>query len=69
MERESQTNREFMLSLLNIRNAQPMATIAPDGSSPKLQLEGVPSASNNSGASTHQMMAEAPPPLPTEEPV
>ena len=56
MERESQTNREFMLSLLNIHNAQPMATIAPDGSSPKLQLEGVPSGSNNSGASTHQMM-------------
>ena len=69
MERESQTNREFMLNLLNIRNAQPMAAIAPDGSSPKLQLEGVPSDSNNSGASTHQMMAPAPPPLPTEEPV
>ena len=36
MERESQTNRDFMLSLLNIRNAQPMAAIAPDGSSPTL---------------------------------
>ena len=69
MERESQTNREFLLSLLNIHNAQPMAAIAPDGSSPKLQLEGVPSGSNNSGASTHQMMSPAPPPLPTEEPV
>ena len=69
MERESQTNREFLLSLLNIRNAQPMAAIAPDGSSPKLQLEGVPSGSNNSGASTHQMMLPAPPPLLTEEPV
>ena len=69
MERESQTNREFLLSLLNIRNAQPMAAIAPDGSSPKLQLEGVPSGSNNSGASTHQMMPPAPPPLPTKEPV
>ena len=69
MERESQTNREFILSLLNIRNAQPMAAIAPDGSSLKLQLEGMPSGSNNSGASTHQMMPPAPPPLPTEEPV
>ena len=69
MERESQTNREFILSLLNIRNAQPMAAIAPDGSSPKLQLESMPSGSNNSGASTHQMMPPAPPPLPTEEPI
>ena len=58
-----------MLSLLNICNAQPMAAIAPDGSSPKLQLEGVPFGSNNSGASTHQMMLPASPPLPTEEPV
>ena len=66
---ESQTNREFMLSLLNICNAQPMAAIAPNGSSPKLQLEGVPSVSNNSGASSHQMVLQAPPPLPTEEPV
>ena len=69
MERESQTKREFILSLLNICNAQPMAAIAPDGSSPKLQLEGVPSSSNNSGISSHQMMPPAPPPLPTEEPV
>ena len=58
-----------MLSLLNIRNAQPMAAIAIDGSSSKLQLEGVLSGSNNNGASTHQMMPPAPPPLPTEEPV
>ena len=69
MERESQTNREFMLSLLNICNAQPMAAIAPDSSSPKLQLEGMPFGSNNSGTSTHQMMPPAPPPLPIEEPV
>ena len=69
MEKESQTNKEFILSLLNIRNAQPMAAIAPDGSSPKLLLEGVPSGSNNSDASTHQMMLLAPPPLPTEESV
>ena len=69
MERESQTNKEFMLSLLNIGNGQPMAAIAPDGSSPKLQLEGMPSGSNNSGASSHQMMPPAPPPLPIEEPV
>ena len=67
MERESQTNKEFLLSLLNIRNAQPMAAIALDGSSPRLQLEGVPSGSNNNGASTHQMMPPAPPPLSTEE--
>ena len=46
-----------------------MAAIAPDGSSPKLQFEGVPSGSNNSGASIHQMMPPAPPLLPTKEPV
>ena len=51
------------------RNAQPMAAIAPDGSSPKLHLEGVSSGLNNNGASTYQMMPLAPPPLPTEEPV
>ena len=69
MERESQTNREFILSLLNIRNAEPMAAIAPDSSSPKLQLEGVPSGSNNNDASNHQMVPPTPPPLPIEEPV
>ena len=58
-----------MLNLLNIWNTQPMAAIAPDCSSPKLQLEGVPFGSNNSGTSIHQMMAPAPLPLPTKEPV
>ena len=43
--------------------------IVPDGSSPKLQLEGMPSSSNNSGASSHQMMPPAPPLLSTKEPV
>ena len=46
-----------------------MAAIAPNDSSPKLQLEGVPSGSDNSGASSHQMMPRAPPLLPTKEPI
>ena len=46
-----------------------MTAVAPNGSSPKLRLESMPLGSNNSVASSHQMMLPAPPPLPTNEPV
>ena len=74
MREESRTNRELttqnreMLQILLAKiGIEPLATLPPNASPPMLQLQGQPSSSNISNASSSSDHMKGPPPLPIDE--
>ena len=68
MREESQKNRELIQLLMQRVGVQPLAQLEPATQSPPLMLQGQPSTSNVSNASSPAQPQDACPPLPVAEP-